>query len=252
MVQRRHVLIRKFGPTPEKLQPFPDPRSRAKYLLWDFFPASFNCPYEVERIGELGDGGKWTCGLSRLKDKKDCVIYSAGISTESSFEAELLRRTKCTVYGFDFSVKKFGPEVNNYSSLRNRTHFYPIGISGKDDHNAHPPMWTLQALMQKHGHTWIDILKIDIEGSEFEALKSMTSYYKDIGPLPFGQLQIEIHANKATFLQFLSWWEDLEEAGLRPFWTEPNLLYSNWFRGAPAYTEYSFVNIGRSHEILED
>ncbi|KAG8719809.1 hypothetical protein FRC09_010588 [Ceratobasidium sp. 395] len=252
MVQDRHSLIRKYGPTPDKLQPFPEQRLRAKYLLWDFFPASFNCPYETERIGAAGDGGKWTCGLSKIKDKPNCIVYSAGISTESSFEAEIIRRTKCTVYGFDFSVKQFGPEVQNYASIRNQTHFYQYGLSGKDNHSAKPPMWSLQALMHKHGHTFIDVLKIDIEGAEFETLKSFVDFYKDLGPLPFGQLQLEIHANKISFTQFLTWWEDLEEAGLRPFWTEPNLLVTNWMRNAPMYSEYSFINIGLEHELLRD
>lgn len=48
------------------------------YTVWDFFLPAFNCPHEVERIGALGDGGKWVCGLSRLEDKPDCVIYSFG------------------------------------------------------------------------------------------------------------------------------------------------------------------------------
>lgn len=34
----------------------------------------------MERIGALGDGGKWVCGLSRLEEKRDCVIYSLGAS----------------------------------------------------------------------------------------------------------------------------------------------------------------------------
>ncbi|QRW04843.1 methyltransferase domain protein [Ceratobasidium sp. AG-Ba] len=178
MVQSRHALIRKYGPTPEKLEAFPKVGSWAKYMLWDFFPASYNCPYETERVGVLGDGGKWVCGLSRLVDKPNCVVYSAG-------------------------------------------------------------------------HTFIDILKVDIEGSEFDTLTSMIKYFKERGrPLPFGQLQLEIHADKITFAQFLKWWEDLEEAGLRPFWTEPNLLYTNWFRNAPSYTEYSFLNVGGNHDII--
>ena len=30
----------------------------------------------VERIGELGDGGKWVCGVSRLQEVEDCIFYS--------------------------------------------------------------------------------------------------------------------------------------------------------------------------------
>ena len=39
-------------------------------------------------------------------------------------------------------------------------------------------------------------------------------------PLPFGQLQLEIPTYDKTFEDFLEWWETLEDAGLRPFWTE--------------------------------
>ena len=71
------------------------------------------------------------------------------------------------------------------------------------------------------GHTHIDILKIDIEGWEFETLTTTLSPYIASGePLPFGQLQLEIHIWHKTFAEYLEWWEKLESAGLRPFWTE--------------------------------
>jgi len=66
-------------------------------------------------------------------------------------------------------------------------------------------------------------LKVDIEGSEYTALESFVKAYKDKDlPLPFGQLQIELHVwgEWDNFEKFLGWWEMLEEAGLRPFWTE--------------------------------
>ena len=46
----------------------------------DFFPPIYNCPHELDRLGALGDGGKWMCGMSRIQDKPDCVIYSFGAS----------------------------------------------------------------------------------------------------------------------------------------------------------------------------
>lgn len=74
------------------------------------------------------------------------------------------------------------------------------------------------------GHTHIDILKIDIESWEFETLTTLLKPYINSGrPLPFGQLQLEIHIWNKSFAEFLEWWEMLEAAGLRPFWTEVNL-----------------------------
>jgi len=115
-------------------------------------------------------------------------------------------------------------------------------------------MYALQSLMAQNGHTFIDILKIDIEGWEFDALSAIIKEYKSHGqPLPFGQLQLEVHVWKKNFTDFLSWWEMLEGAGLRPFWTEANLVYLNYNRGSSAdLAEYSFVNINAEHALTSD
>lgn len=74
-------------------------------LTGDFFTPAFQCPHRMQRVGTLGDGGKWVCGMERIEKKKECVIYSAGVNGESSFEAALLERAPgCQVYGYDFSV----------------------------------------------------------------------------------------------------------------------------------------------------
>lgn len=89
------------------------------------------------------------------------------------------------------------------------------------------------------GHDFIDILKIDIEGAEFGALSSLFAAYADM-TLPFGQLQLEIHTrgDHERVDQFTRWWETLESAGLRPFYSEPNLVYISLFRGgAPRLAE---------------
>src|ERR1700722_20388001 len=98
----------------------------------------------------------------------------------------------------------------------------------------------------KKGHTHIDILKIDIEGWEFETLTSIVkTYIAADQPLPFGQLQLEIHAWNKQFHEFLTWWERLEEAGLRPYMTEVRqftmlidghiLNFSSFFSSSPTW-----------------
>jgi hypothetical protein len=47
------------------------------------------------------------CGMSVLESmtKEDkCVIYSLGVFDDSSWEKEMIDRTKCQVYAFDASV----------------------------------------------------------------------------------------------------------------------------------------------------
>lgn len=167
-----------------------------------------------------------------------------------------------------------GPEVEDIPALKKRAHFFPYMLSSESKHGHSPPQWTLPELMEKNGHTWIDILKIDIEAAEFGTLNALIDAYpgatagssrvittKDTdgrsgGGLPFGQLQLEIHIYRGTeheaFDKFLSWWNRLEAAGLRPFWTEPNLVYANLDGTRPDLAEYSFINTRGEHELISD
>ncbi|KAI0070217.1 hypothetical protein K474DRAFT_1713526 [Panus rudis PR-1116 ss-1] len=255
-LEKRKELIEKHGPTPDKVVMFPpDKEPWPAYTAWDFFPPTFDCPHELERLGALGDGGKWICGLSRLEDKKDCVIYTFGVDWDSSFEAELLQRTRhCEIWGHDAVQSGFGGQVPK--ELKHRTHFSRIQLGPKDSHGAedNPKIWTLASLMRQNGHKHIDILKIDTEGWEFETLRSIiNSYIEWDTPLPFGQLQIEIHAWNKRFQDFMSWFEALEGAGLRPFMSAPNLVYINYNRQSGAeLVDYSFLNIRGDNVFISD
>jgi hypothetical protein len=160
-----------------------------------------------------------------------------------------------------FPLNQWGPEISDDPELKRRSHFKPWALTGTDNHKESddPKGWTLDSLMKLNGacslsshhssmrnrfrpyigHTFIDILKIDIEGGEFDALTSFITSHTQ-GNLPVGQLQLEIHAlhGHERFDYFINWWESLEAAGLRPFWTEPNLVYVNIMRGVgPELTE---------------
>ncbi|KAG9316855.1 hypothetical protein JVU11DRAFT_2927 [Chiua virens] len=256
MLEGRRDLVRKWGPTPDKIDPFPS--HGEFYTLWDFFLPSYKCPHRVERVGVMGDGGKWVCGLERIVPKKQCVMYSFGVNGESSFEADIMKAAPgCEVWGYDFSVNSFGPEIELESDLKRRSHFFPYALGPKDAFSAvdEPKMYTLRTLMERNGHDFIDVLKIDIEGNEFESLEVfIDSFHGE--PLPFGQLQLEVHARTSDyqdFPNFLKWWEKVEAAGLRPFFSEPNLVYVNLVRGVrPDLIEYSFINIRGSHELASD
>ncbi|KAL0577412.1 hypothetical protein V5O48_004577 [Marasmius crinis-equi] len=256
MLVDRQGLIKKFGPTPADVSMFPpDKDPWPAYTVWDFFPAAYNCPHDIQRLGALGDGGKWVCGITRVQSKPDCVVYSFGINYESSFEAEILAKSDhCQIWGYDYSVKSFGPQIPSHEAYR--THFSPYKLGGSDVAAAgdEPPMFTLSTLMKQNGHTHIDILKVDIESWEFDLLTTLIKSYMNAGlPLPFGQLQLEIHAWHKSFAEFLEWWEMLEAAGLRPFWTEPNLVYNNYNRGGTAdLAEYSFINIKGDNVFVRD
>jgi hypothetical protein len=224
------------------------------YTIWDFVIPAFSCPHQRNRYGILGDGGKWVCGLEKVIQRPQCVVYSFGVSTESSFEAAILSKSpNCEIWGYDYSVNKWGDAVGTHQEWAGRLNFKPYKLDATDNHEANPPLWTLQSLMKANGHTFIDILKIDIEGAEFEVLSAWIDYLAERKePLPIGQMQIEIHAAKRSFLEFLGWWEKLEAAGLRPFFTEPNLPAVNFYRGAADVAEWSFINIAQKHYLISD
>lgn len=82
-----------------------------------------------------------------------------GINLESSFEAEILANTNhCQIWGYDFSVKSFGPEIP--FNRAHRTHFSAVGLAGSDKPHDDPPMFTLESLMRKNGasHSHISFL----------------------------------------------------------------------------------------------
>ena len=129
------------------------------YTVWDFTPASWGCPHEMERVGRMGDGGKWVCGMSQIQASsklKPCVIYSFGVRDESSFENEMLSRTHCEVWAYDFSVVDFGVQLE--PSNRARAHFLQAGIAGKTDTTREPPFYSIADLMKMNGHTYMSVL----------------------------------------------------------------------------------------------
>ncbi|KAF9392899.1 hypothetical protein CPB97_007425 [Podila verticillata] len=234
------------------------PTAKDSMNWWGYFPASFNCPHEVERVGRYNDGGKWMCGMSVLENldpSEKCVIYSMGVNDDSSWEAEMMDRTRCEVWAFDGSVE----DVAGAAKGNPRMHFNKVFIGNENRVTADGSVWkTLPTIMKENGHEWIDVLKVDIEGYEYEAFDAlMDSYQGSI--LPFSQLQVELHLLAGPFLsndvrgfnKFKRWYERLESMHLRPFWHEHNLVpISVDYKVGFACIEYSFLNVAGNHRLL--
>ncbi|KAF9302442.1 hypothetical protein BGZ74_005342 [Mortierella antarctica] len=225
-------------------------RQRKQWLDEQMFGTSFACPHDIQRVGPLSDGGKWICGMSLYTEepRSKCVIYSFGVNFETRFEGEMLDRTDCEIWAYDASVTQMGPETRGRPGVL----FKPYFVGDRDYVDNKGIQWrTLRSLMKENGHDWIDILKVDIEGSEYATFNSIMD---DFDVLPFSQLQIELHVDTphTTFGNFLTWWEKLEAKGLRPFWTEVNLHPAINF-ATPWASEYCFINIrGEKNILLRD
>jgi hypothetical protein len=166
---------------------------------------------------------------------------------ESSWEAAVLESTShCELWGYDPTTRSFGRQVQHAaaavlhspSGAAHRSHFTSyVQLGPEDRHGDHdePKLYTLAHLMAANGHRFVDILKIDVEGYEFDTLMALVRPYAASGrPLPFGQLQVEFHMWGKPFAEFLELWEVLEKAGLRPVMMETNLVYVNYNKASGA------------------
>lgn len=101
---------------------------------------------------------------------------------------------------------------------------------------------------------------MDIEQYEFTAMDKLIQDFAG-EPLPIGQLLVEIHLmglsddlNRPNFPEFLQWWETLEACGLRPVWTELNLLAVTLHAedGLPRCAEVSFVPVDCDVDVANE
>ncbi len=129
---------------------------------------------------------------------KNAAVYSFGIGEDLSFSKAVIERGG-TVYAFDPTPKSI--EYVEHSGLFSHPnfHFFPYGLSDKDgkevfylpvrddwvsasvishkcvntENAIEVEMKTLRTIMSELGHEHIDVLKMDIEGSEFKVIESI-------------------------------------------------------------------------------
>ncbi|KAJ7249215.1 hypothetical protein B0H12DRAFT_1122357 [Mycena haematopus] len=259
MVEREKYIEKNGG---MDLPAFPAPGG-LYYVLWDFFYPAWPCIFPTYRVGLLADGGKWVCGLERvLQSRPKPIVYSLNHQTlsYSSFELDMLARSPgCHIYGFDAnathdtSLKWPWGETDATidPKAKSRVHFNHFAIADLKAMKYR----SLQSVMRSYGHDWIDILKMDLEGSEFATLVSMIADSQD-EPLPFGQLLLEVHVgwsqDMTTVGHFSQWFNRLERAGLRPFYFEVSMTDVNTLRVEPAVAYWYFTNIRGKHALVDD
>lgn len=196
--------------------------------LWDWFTPYWPCT-DTERLGRVGDGGKWICGMSELELKSGCIVYSFGVRTEASFEAELADRTECRIFAHDPSVA----ELPKAAQGRANIHFARLGVAS----GPSPGYDTLVSIMRRQGHAVIDVLKMDIEGAEKTVLPALLDSH---GGFPFKQLLLEVHHSEKDPNSTYALFEALEAGGAVPFMNEFNHVPCI-NKELPKVVEYSFL-----------
>lgn len=202
-------------------------------------------------FGSETDGAKFIC--YDYVTKGNCVVYSLGSRMDFSFESDVVEKLQCQVHTFDCTVGNPGAD-----ELPRGVTFHPWCIGGQDElkpfhsdifdsSGQMAQYYTMSTVMRLLGHTYVDILKMDIERFEFPVLKTLAC------PGCFGQANIEFHLQNVNGLwgQAVSYkeWNDVWnsvvcENGLRPF------SYDN--ADCDCCCEYSFLSVSRAPNALND
>jgi len=151
-------------------------------MVWDLFTPEYNCPDHKSRMGKIGDGGKWVCGQHTLLQQAGCVVYSIGSAGETSFEQEVLARTLCTLHAFDPTLT--AQQAKEVAAVVGDRNFHSVGLGVDDGRLGTMPTKKLSTIMKDLGHEWVDVLKMDIEGGEWQVLKGLLAQ----GPIAAGQV----------------------------------------------------------------
>lgn len=190
----------------------------------------------------------WVCpnGLSA-----DSVVYSFGVGTDISFDLEMIRRFGMTVHAFDPTPRSIA-WIRSQRPLE-RFIFHDYGIGGQDGKAAfyppnsdcfvsysvfsrgsvtspvvEAPICRLCTIVKALGHTKIDVLKMDIEGAEYEVVSDLLT-----SRVPIQQLLVEFHHR----------WKDVGLDRTRNAIRNLNQAGFRIFRVSASGEEYSFLRV---------
>ena len=150
----------------------------------------------------IGVTSQWTIVTRGLGP--DSVVYSGGVGEDITFEQELIRRFGVRIHIFDPSPVAVQTIAN---AKDDHLSFKPIGLCGWAERSfaigggVGDRAWLkaggndvegacthLPREMKINGHDSIDLLKIDIEGFEYEVLESCFN-----ARIPIKQICVEFH-----------------------------------------------------------
>ena len=167
----------------------------------------------------------------------DSIVYSFGVGDNVAWDLEMIRRFGCTVHAYDptpasiawVARQALPPQFVFHdcgiASFDGTLEFYPPRKDG-NTHYSHERrgrlfdrrkpiggrVERLSTIMRGLGHDRIDVLKLDVEGSEFEVIPDVV----DSG-IPIDQLLVEIHYRfrSRSFRQGMALIDCVKASGMR-------------------------------------
>lgn len=201
---------------------------------WRMHDAEHPMPtIELGGDGGVHNYGAWAIPASLHLDAGS-IVYSAGIGFDISFDRALIERFGCVVNACDpgDAVAEFvrqqhlSPEFLFEQVALGTTDgnigYTPLGPSGgvsalvaaESTETFFLPTKTLRTLMNQRGHKRIDLLKMDIEGAEYDVVDHMITegILPDCILVEFHHLQLNMHKRTRASV------ERLKAVGYRNFW----------------------------------
>ena len=163
------------------------------------------------------DYGGWSIAADSLS--ADSVVLSFGIGEDITFDEAIIGNYSCTVHAFDPTPKALA-YVKPFASEKLRVYPWGLGardesrtfylprnpryVSGSISHSKHlkdeaveVSLRSLDSTMRETGVSRFDILKMDIEGSEYEVLRDDRTMQILEQQRP--QLLVEFHHRFASY-----------------------------------------------------
>ena len=130
---------------------------------------------------------------------KDSIVYSFGIGEDISFDLDVINNHGCRIFAYDPTPRSIDWISNQ--DLPVNFQFQPYGLDGNDKESVFylpknksfvsgslsltefieekekiiVQVFRLKTLMEKNGHDHINVLKMDIEGAEYDVLEDIIS-----------------------------------------------------------------------------
>jgi len=163
-------------------------------------------------IPTIKDGGWWFTADAL---NSESIVYSLGVGDEINFDLSIIEKYGVNVFAFDPTPNSV--DMLDASKTPEKFHFHPWAVTATDgslkfyprlkkdgtksdvmftmipeeetkDDVIEVPAYSLATITEKLAHSRIDVLKMDIEGAEYEVLDGLLD-----SPVLPTQLLVEFH-----------------------------------------------------------